>query len=63
MKGPFELMSIEGNIVPLVGEFGNMKHGDPVLHVHACFPTDGRADRRAHDCGQGVHDRGDFMAN
>jgi predicted DNA-binding protein with PD1-like motif len=34
MKGPFELMSIEGNIVPLVGEFGAMKHGDPVLHVH-----------------------------
>jgi predicted DNA-binding protein with PD1-like motif len=34
MKGPFELMSIEGNIVPLVGEFGNLKHGDPVLHVH-----------------------------
>lgn len=34
MKGPFELMSIEGNIVPLVGEFGPMKHGDPVLHVH-----------------------------
>jgi predicted DNA-binding protein with PD1-like motif len=34
MKGPFELMSIEGNIVPIVGEFGNMKHGDPVLHVH-----------------------------
>ncbi|OGP74729.1 MAG: hypothetical protein A2V86_06850 [Deltaproteobacteria bacterium RBG_16_49_23] len=34
MKGPFELMSIEGNIVPLVGEFGNLKHGDPVLHIH-----------------------------
>ena len=34
MKGPFELMSIEGNVVPLVGEFGNLKHGDPVLHIH-----------------------------
>jgi len=34
MKGPFELMSVEGNIVPLVGEFGTMKHGDPVLHIH-----------------------------
>jgi predicted DNA-binding protein with PD1-like motif len=34
LKGPFELMSIEGNIVPQYGEFGPLKHGDPVLHVH-----------------------------
>jgi predicted DNA-binding protein with PD1-like motif len=34
LKGPFELMSIEGNIVPLVGEFGNLKDGDSVLHIH-----------------------------
>ena len=34
LKGPFELMSIEGNIVPQYGEFGPLKNGDPVLHVH-----------------------------
>lgn len=34
LKGPFELMSIEGNIVPQHGEFGLLKHGDPVMHVH-----------------------------
>jgi predicted DNA-binding protein with PD1-like motif len=34
LKGPFELMSIEGNIVPQHGEFGPLRHGDPVLHVH-----------------------------
>lgn len=34
LKGPFELMSIEGNIVPQHGEFGPLKHGDPVLHIH-----------------------------
>lgn len=33
-KGPFELMSIEGNIVPQYGEFGPLKHGNPVMHVH-----------------------------
>lgn len=43
MKGPFELMSIEGNIVPLVGEFGNLKHGDPVLHVH-CLLSHGNGE-------------------
>ncbi|MCK7582034.1 MAG: DNA-binding protein [Chromatiales bacterium] len=61
MKGPFELMSIEGNIVPLVGEFGAMKHGDPVLHVHCLIvPRLGGADRRAHDRRQGVHHHRDL---
>jgi predicted DNA-binding protein with PD1-like motif len=43
MKGPFELMSVEGNIVPLVGEFGNLKHGDPVLHIH-CLLSHGKGE-------------------
>jgi predicted DNA-binding protein with PD1-like motif len=43
MKGPFELMSVEGNIVPLVGEFGNLKHGDPVLHIH-CLLSHGQGE-------------------
>ena len=43
IKGPFELMSIEGNIVPLVGEFGNLKHGDPVLHIH-CMLSHGNGE-------------------
>lgn len=43
MKGPFELMSIEGNIVPLVGEFGALKHGDPVLHIH-CLLSHGNGE-------------------
>jgi predicted DNA-binding protein with PD1-like motif len=43
MKGPFELMSIEGNIVPLVGEFGNLKQGDPVLHIH-CLLSHGNGE-------------------
>jgi len=43
MKGPFELMSLEGNVVPLVGEFANLKDGDPVLHLHALLGhEDGR---------------------
>ena len=25
--GPFELLTLEGNVVPLVGEFGNLKYG------------------------------------
>jgi predicted DNA-binding protein with PD1-like motif len=37
--GPFELLTLEGNIVPLVGEFGALKHGDPVLHLHATLGT------------------------
>ena len=32
--GPYELLTLEGNIVPLVGEFGGMKDGDPVIHLH-----------------------------
>jgi predicted DNA-binding protein with PD1-like motif len=43
MKGPFELMSIEGNVVPLVGEFGSLKHGDPVLHIH-CLLSHGNGE-------------------
>lgn len=35
--GPFELQTLEGNIFPLHGEFGNMKHGDLVLHIHGTF--------------------------
>jgi predicted DNA-binding protein with PD1-like motif len=37
--GPFELLTLEGNVVPLVGEFGNLKHGDPVVHLHATLGT------------------------
>lgn len=43
MQGPFELMSIEGNIVPLVGEFGNLKDGDLVLHIH-CILSHGNGE-------------------
>lgn len=43
LKGPFELMSIEGNIVPLVGEFGNLKEGDLVAHVH-CILSHGQGE-------------------
>ena len=35
--GPFELQSLGGNIFPLHGEFGNMKHGDLVPHIHGTF--------------------------
>ena len=37
--GPFELLTLEGNVVPLVGEFGNLKDGDPVVHLHATLGT------------------------
>jgi predicted DNA-binding protein with PD1-like motif len=37
--GPFELLTLEGNVVPLVGEFGTLKHGDPVVHLHATLGT------------------------
>jgi len=37
--GPFELLTLEGSIVPLVGEFGALKHGDPVVHLHATLGT------------------------
>lgn len=35
--GPFELQTLEGNIFPLYGEFGDMKHGDLVFHIHGTF--------------------------
>ncbi|MGQ9676002.1 MAG: PPC domain-containing DNA-binding protein [Chloroflexota bacterium] len=34
-KGPFELLTLTGNVVPLVGTFGDLKEGDLVLHAHA----------------------------
>jgi len=37
--GPFELLTLEGNVVPLVGEFGNLKEGDLVLHLHCTLGT------------------------
>ena len=37
--GPFELLTLEGNVVPLAGEFGNLKDGDPVLHLHCTLGT------------------------
>ena len=37
--GPFELLTLEGNVVPLVGEFGNLKDGDPVMHLHCTLGT------------------------
>jgi predicted DNA-binding protein with PD1-like motif len=37
--GPYELLTLEGDIVPLVGEFGDMKEGDPVIHLHCTLGT------------------------
>ena len=37
--GPFELLTLEGNVVPLVGEFANLKDGDPVTHLHCTLGT------------------------
>ena len=37
--GPFELLTLEGNVVPLIGEFGNLKEGDLVLHLHCTLGT------------------------
>ena len=37
--GPFELLTLEGNIVPLVGTFGDLKDGDPVIHLHCTLGT------------------------
>lgn len=37
--GPYELLSLEGNIVPLVGEFAGLKDGDPVIHLHCTLGT------------------------
>ncbi len=41
MEGPFELLSLEGSVVPLVGEFADMEDGDPVLHFHAILGHEG----------------------
>jgi predicted DNA-binding protein with PD1-like motif len=37
--GPYELLTLEGNIVPLVGAFGTLKDGDLVVHLHATLGT------------------------
>ncbi len=37
--GPFELLTLEGNVVPLVGEFGDLEDGDLVLHLHCTLGT------------------------
>lgn len=37
--GPYELLTLEGSIVPLVGTFGTLKDGDPVVHLHATLGT------------------------
>ena len=37
--GPFELLTLEGNVVPLAGEFANLKDGDPVVHLHCTLGT------------------------
>jgi uncharacterized protein len=37
--GPYELITLEGNIVPLVGEFGGLKDSDPVIHLHCTLGT------------------------
>ena len=37
--GPYELLTLEGNIVPLVGKFGDLKDGDPVIHLHCTLGT------------------------
>ena len=37
--GPFELLTLEGDIIPLVGEFGGLKDGDLVLHLHCTLGT------------------------
>lgn len=39
LAGPFELLSIEGNLVPQHGSFGAFKHGDPVPHVHCILSS------------------------
>lgn len=37
--GPYELLTLEGNVVPLVGTFGDLKDGDPVVHLHCSLGT------------------------
>jgi len=39
MSGPFELLTLEGTVFPLVGEFPPLKDGDPVVHLHAVLST------------------------
>ncbi|MHB8993389.1 MAG: PPC domain-containing DNA-binding protein, partial [Chloroflexota bacterium] len=40
LKGPFELLTLEGTVFPLVGEFGDLKDGDPVLHLHGVLSSE-----------------------
>ena len=37
--GPFELLTLEGSVVPLVGQFGALNDGDLVLHLHCTLGT------------------------
>jgi predicted DNA-binding protein with PD1-like motif len=37
--GPYELLTMEGNIVPLVGTFGTLRDGDLVIHLHVTLGT------------------------
>lgn len=37
--GPFELLTLEGTVFPLVGEFGDLKDGDLVIHLHGTLST------------------------
>ena len=37
--GPFELLTFEGNVIPLVGGFSNLNDGDPVMHLHCTLGT------------------------
>ncbi len=39
LPGPFELLTLEGTVFPLVGEFGDLKEGDLVLHLHATLSS------------------------
>lgn len=39
LAGPFELLSIEGNLVPQHGAFAANQPGDPVLHVHCILSS------------------------
>lgn len=38
-KGPFELLTLTGNVMPLVGTFGDLKEGDLVLHAHVTLSS------------------------
>lgn len=39
LPGPFELLTLEGTVFPLVGEFGDLKDGELVLHLHATLSS------------------------